>query len=732
MHSRSINRSILAFVGLLAVGLNSAFAASKQPNIVFIFSDDHAVQAISAYGSKINQTPGIDRLAKEGAVFVNSFCANSICGPSRACILTGKHSHINGFRRNGERFNGNQVTFPKLLQQAGYQTALVGKWHLGTDPTGFHYWEVLPGQGNYYNPDFLQMNGARKRYTGYCTDIITDRAVKWLDEERDKTKPFVLMCQHKAPHRNWSPAPRHFSMFDGKDIPEPDSLFDDYSGRSPLLKENEMSIKNHFYWGHDAKLHGEGQYPDSFLSGIGNREYQRMNGEQKAAWDKQYEPENQAFLEKMKTGEMSEREVISWKYQRYVKDYLRTIAALDENVGRVLDYLDENDLTENTIVIYSSDQGFYLGEHGWYDKRWMFEESLKMPFVVRWPGVISPGTQSTALIQNIDYAPTFLEAAGAPIPEAIQGRSLIPVFKNHSRATSDWRDSIYYAYYENDAVHEVPIHDGIRTQHYKAMFFPRGRQWQLFDLIKDPQEMQSVHADKNYQPILRGLQQRYHDLKNFYDVNTATIPMTRGDEDWWKSRNQTANKNAQKGGYDLAFIGDSITQGWEGRGKAVWEKFYGERNAINLGFGGDRTEHVIWRLNRGNLSNVKPKVAVLMIGTNNTGHHMQEPSEVAAGVRSILDILDKKTPNTKVLLLGIFPRGKDSFDEKRLNNTAINQLVRRFADGDQVQYLDIGETFLESDGTLSKEIMPDLLHLNEEGYKRWANSIETKLVQMGL
>jgi lysophospholipase L1-like esterase len=314
----------------------------------------------------------------------------------------------------------------------------------------------------------------------------------------------------------------------------------------------------------------------------------------------------------------------------------------------------------------------------------------------------------------------------------MQGRSLIPVFKNHSRATSDWRDSIYYAYYENDAVHEVPIHDGIRTQRYKAMFFPRGRQWQLFDLIKDPQEMHSVHADKNYQPILRGLQQRYHDLKTFYDVNTATIPMTRGDEDWWKIRNQTANKNAQKGGYDLAFIGDSITQGWEGRGKAVWEKFYGGRNAINLGFGGDRTEHVIWRLTRGNLSNVKPKVAVLMIGTNNTGHHMQKPSEVAAGVRSILDILDEKTPGTKVLLLGIFPRGKDPFDEKRLNNIAINQLVRRFADGDQVQYLNIGETFLESDGTLSKEIMPDLLHLNEEGYKRWANSIETKLVEMGL
>ena len=732
MYFRFIKQSFPIFIGLFAIGFSCALAAASQPNIVFIFSDDHAVQAIGAYGSKINQTPSIDRIANEGAVFVNSFCANSICGPSRACILTGKHSHINGFRRNGERFDGDQVTFPKLLQQAGYQTALVGKWHLGTNPTGFDYWEVLPGQGNYYNPDFLQMNGSQKTYAGYCTDLITDRAVKWLDEERDKTKPFVLMCQHKAPHRNWSPAPRHLSMFDGKDVPEPESLFDDYSNRSPLLKENEMSIKDHFFWGHDAKLHGDNPYPDYFRSGIRNREYQRMNSEQKAAWDKQYEPENQAFLAKMKNGEMTEKDVISWKYQRYIKDYLRTIAALDENVGRVLDYLDENDLTDNTIVIYSSDQGFYLGEHGWYDKRWMFEESLKMPFVVRWPGVIKAGTQSTALIQNIDYAPTFLEAAGATIPESIQGRSLIPIFKNHSRATNDWRDAIYYAYYENDAVHEVPIHDGIRTQRYKAMFFPRGRQWQLFDLVKDPQEMHSVHGDEDYQPVLRGLQQRYHDLRNFYEVNTATIPMTRGDEDWWKRRNQAANRNAQKGGYDLAFIGDSITQGWEGNGKSVWEKFYGERNAINLGFGGDRTEHVIWRLTRGNLNNVKPKVAVLMIGTNNTGHHLQEPREVAAGVRSILDIVQEKTPNTKVLLLGVFPRGKDRFDEKRLNNTAINQLVHRFEDGDKVHYLDISESFLESDGTLSKEIMPDLLHLSEEGYKRWANSIETKLVEMGL
>ena len=732
MKSNSFPSRWATLLVILNLCVNAAAATNKQPNIVFIFSDDHAVQAISAYGSKINQTPGIDRIAKEGAVFVNSFCANSICGPSRACILTGKHSHINGFRRNGERFDGGQTTFPKLLQQTGYQTALVGKWHLGTNPTGFHYWEVLPGQGNYYNPDLLQMDGSRKRYTGYCTDIITDRAIKWLDEDRDKSKPFVLMCQHKAPHRNWSPAPRHFSMFDGKDVPEPDSLFDDYSGRTPLLKENEMSIKNHFYWGHDAKLHGKNQYPASFQSNINNREYQRMNAMQKAAWDKQYEPENQAFLEKMKTGEMSEKDIISWKYQRYIKDYLRTIAALDENVARVLDYLDENDLTDNTIVIYSSDQGFYLGEHGWYDKRWMFDESLKMPFVVRWPGVIQPGTESTAMIQNIDYAPTFLEAAGAEIPSNIQGRSLLPVFMNNSKAPSGWRDAIYYAYYENDAVHEVPIHDGIRTQRYKAMFFPRGRQWQLFDLRTDPNEMQSVHADETYRPILLGLQKRYRDLRKFYDVNTAAIPMTRGDEDWWKKRNQNANRNARKGGYDLAFIGDSITQGWEGRGKKIWDQFYGKRNAINLGFGGDRTEHVIWRLSRGNLSKVKPKVAVVMIGTNNTGHFLQTPDEVAAGVESILDIIRTKTPDTEILLLGIFPRGKDAFDEKRLNNIAINQLIRRYDDGDKIHFLDIGDSFIEPDGTLPKEIMPDRLHLSEAGYARWANAIESKLSSLGL
>lgn len=703
-------------------------AKTKQPNIVFIFSDDHAVQAISAYGSTIHQTPNIDRLAKEGMLFVNSFCANSICGPSRACILTGKHSHLNGFRRNGERFDGGQITFPKLLQKAGYQTALVGKWHLGTEPTGFDYWEVLPGQGSYYNPDFLQMDGSRKRYEGYCTDLISDRAIEWLDENRDDEKPFLLMCQHKAPHRNWAPAARHLPLFDGKDLPEPDSLFDDYSGRSPLLKENEMTIANHFFWKHDAKFHGENRFPDHFRSRIRNGEYHRMTPDQKALWDAQYDPENEAFIAQMEAGELSEKDILRWKYQRYIKDYLRTITALDENVGRILDYLDEKGLAENTIVIYSSDQGFYLGEHGWYDKRWMFEESLKMPFVARWPGVIEAGTRSKALIQNIDYAPTFLQIAGASIPSEMQGQSLLPLLKNPQ--ITKWRDAIYYAYYENDSVHEVPIHDGIRTDRYKAMFFPRGSQWQLFDLWKDPNEMQSVHEDADYRPILRGMQQRYRDLKKFYQANSATIPMSRGDEDWWKKRS-IAKKAASKKA-ELVFIGDSITQGWEGAGKAVWDRFYKNRNAINLGFSGDRTEHVIWRLGRNPISRSKPKVAVLMIGTNNTGHLLQEPAEVAAGVEAILDLIATQSPETKLLLLGIFPRGETQFDPKRLNNTAINQRIARFADGKRVHYLDISDAFLKADGSLVAGLMPDKLHLNEAGYLRWAKAIEPKLAELGL
>ncbi len=708
-----------------------ALCPAERPNIVFIFSDDHAVQAIGAYGSKINSTPQIDRLAKEGSVYLNSFCANSICGPSRACILTGKHSHINGFRRNGDQFDGGQPTFPKMLQDSGYQTAIIGKWHLGTDPTGFDYWEVLPDQGNYYNPDFLQMGGGKKRYEGYCTDIITDRAVEWL-EKRDKSKPFLLMCQHKAPHRNWAPAERHFDLFKDQPVPEPETLFDDYSGRSALLKENEMSIAHHMHWQHDMKFHGENLYTNHFVNGMPNGEYKRMTEAQKKAWDAHYEPLNQAFLEKMKSGQMDEKAIVRWKYQRYIADYLKCIAAVDENVGRVLEYLDSSGLAKNTVVIYSSDQGFYLGEHGWYDKRWIFEESLKMPFLIRWPGVVPPGTRSTTLIQNIDYAPTFLEMAGAPIPADIQGRSLVPVLRAGGGAPPDWRDAIYYAYYENAAVHNVPLHDGLRTDRYKLMWLPRTREWQLFDLAQDPMEMRSLHEDPAHAAILAGLQKRCADLRDFYHANPAVIPGTRGDEPKWRERDAQLTQNAKKGGYDLAFIGDSITQGWEGKGKTVWEKYYAGRKAINLGIGGDRTEHVIWRLTHGQWNNVKPKAAVVMIGTNNTGHFDQDPAQVASGVTQILDILKEKTPQTKILLLGIFPRGETPWDLKRLNNVAINQRIRRLADGERVHYMDLANAFLEKDGTLSKEIMPDLLHLNEEGYERWAKAIEPKLKEFGL
>ncbi|MFT4688175.1 MAG: arylsulfatase A-like enzyme/lysophospholipase L1-like esterase [Limisphaerales bacterium] len=709
----------------------TANAAQKRPNIVFIFSDDHAVQAISALGSKINQTPHIDRLAKEGAIYRNSFCANSICGPSRACILTGKHSHINGFRRNGDFFDGSQGTFPKMVQDAGYETALVGKWHLRSNPTGFNYWEILPGQGNYYNPDLIQMDGKRKRYQGYCTDIITDRALNWLKTDRSKDKPFILMCQHKAPHRNWSPHPRHFDLFKGKPVPEPDSLFDSYAGRTSLLKENEMSVANHMHWGHDMKFNGKNLFPEHFEN-LPNREYGRMTDEQKKTWDKWYEPRNQKFIAQMKAGKLTEKEIIQWKYQRYITDYLKSVQAVDDGVGRVLDYLDESGLAENTVVIYSSDQGFYLGEHGWYDKRWMYEESLKMPFLIRWPGVINPGSDSPAMIQNIDYAATFLELAGAPIPADIQGRSLVPLFRNGGAKTPDWRDAIYYAYYENAAVHNVPFHDGVRTERYKLMWFPRTREWQLHDLKTDPQEMNSVHADPDYVPVLAALQKRYRDLRKHYDVNSAVIPSTRGNVKSWNNRNQQLTANSRNGPFDVVFVGDSITQGWEGRGKDVWKKYYGDKQALNLGIGGDRTEHVIWRLTANNQMGRRAKVAVVMIGTNNTGHFDQDPDEVAAGVESILDIMKKKRPETKILLLGIFPRGQSPHDLKRLNNIMINQKIRRFADGERVHYMDLSNEFMEPDGTISKTVMPDYLHLNAEGYERWAKAIQPKLAELGL
>ncbi len=497
----------------------SSSKPSARPNILFIFSDDHAVNSISAYGSRLKDaapTPNIDRIAREGALFQNSFCANSICGPSRACILTGKHSHKNGFMKNtGKGFDQSQWTFVKDLHRSGYTTAVIGKWHLKTNPVAFDHWEILPGQGSYYNPDFIQMDGTRKRETGYATDLTTDKAIGWL-EGRDRGKPFLLMCQHKAPHRTFAPALRHLGAFKDIEIPEPDSLFDDYANRSETLARNEMSIAQHFRWSYDAKLN-ESERGGVKLPGYNDKarpEYRRMNAGQKAKWDRHFGPLNRKFMKAYNSGELSTEDVVRWQYRRYMENYLGTVKAVDESVGRLLAYLDENDLADNTIVVYSSDQGFYLGEHGWYDKRWMFEESFKMPFVIRWPGVVAAGSRPEEMIQNIDYAPTFLDAAGLKAPDEVQGRSIVPLLKGDAEG---WRTSIYYAYYEFGE-HAVPQHFGVRTKSHKLFYLPGTHEWQMFDLDKDPGEMVNVFGDSSYGDLQLELMKEYDRLREVYDA----------------------------------------------------------------------------------------------------------------------------------------------------------------------------------------------------------------------
>ena len=714
---------------LLFLALGSTLLARDRPNILFLFSDDHALDAISAYGGPLKDlapTPNIDRIAGEGAIFTRSYCGNSICGPSRATILTGKHSHINGFLDNDNaRFDASQTTFPKLLQKAGYQTSLIGKWHLVSQPAGFDHWEILPGQGSYYNPDFITASG-KKREQGYVTDIITDKAIRWLEEERDPSKPFVLMCQHKAPHRNWSPAPRHVSLFKDLTFPEPPTFTDDYANRAPALAAQQMTVARHFSWAHDMKFQGPNLFPE-FFTDIGNGEIQRMTPAQKETWDAAYEPENQSFIADMKAGKLDPKAVTSWKFQRYLKDYLRCVRAVDENVGRMLDYLDKSGLAENTLVIYSSDQGFYLGEHGWYDKRWMFEESLSMPFIARWPGVVKPGQRNDTLIQNIDYAPTFLDAAGVGIPATMQGKSLVPVLKGET--PGDWRKAIYY-FYSGEGTHRVAAHDGVRGERYKLMYFPGTKEWNLFDLEKDPDEMTSLHADPAHAEVLAEMKKTYADLRAEYRMSPATVPANRFGEDWWKKRHQQKVPLARKGGHDLVFIGDSITQGWEGHGKATWDKYYGNRNALNLGYSGDRTEHVLWRLMNGELENVDPELFVIMIGTNNTGHRQDPPEQTADGIKLILELLQDRKPGSKILLLSIFPRDERPDGKLRQLNNAINARIKTFADGDRIQWLDVSGTFLADDGTLPKETMPDFLHPQAAGYEMWAEAIENKVAEL--
>ncbi|MEZ6193630.1 MAG: sulfatase [Phycisphaerales bacterium] len=476
-------------------------AAPDRPNILFIFTDDHASAAISAYGSAINQTPNLDRIANEGVRFENCLVTNSICGPSRAVILTGKYSHINGFCTNVDRFDGSQPTFIKMLHDAGYTTAIVGKWHLVSDPTGFDYWNILIGQGLYYNPRMID-NGTEVKLEGYTTDLITDISLDWLKNKRDPNKPFVLMYQHKAPHRNWEPSPDHLTMYDDVTIPEPDTLFDDYEGRGTAAHTQEMEIARDLD-DHDLKLD----------------ERKGLNDEQLAAWDAAYGPKNEAFHEANLKGD----DLVRWKYQRYIKDYLRCVASVDDNVGRMLDYLKETGLDKNTIVVYSSDQGWYLGEHGWFDKRWMYEESLSTPLMVRWPGVTKPGTVNHDMVSNVDFAETFLEAAGVPIPDDMQGRSLVPVLKGET--PDDWRKSFYYHYYEYPGWHMVQRHYGVRTDRYKLIHFYQIGEWEMYDLEKDPQEMHSVYGDPAYADIQAELHVELERLREELKVGEDTIEL---------------------------------------------------------------------------------------------------------------------------------------------------------------------------------------------------------------
>jgi len=495
-----MNKQFLVFRHLLITILTLAAApcvfAAEQPNILFVFADDHAAQTVGAYGSTIARTPNIDRLAAGGIRFDNAFVTNSICGPSRAVILTGKHSHKNGFHANewGGDFDGSQTTFPKLLRKAGYQTAIIGKWHLYSEPTGFDHWEVLKGQGNYYNTKFLTKDGEQKS-NGYVTDVITDKTLEWLDQDRDKSKPFMLMYQHKAPHREWSPSPDHYNLYEDVEIPEPATLFDDHKGRAGDDPDLEMSIAEHMT---DADLKLKRPYS--------------LNKEQRGPWDAVYEPRNRAF----KNAELSGDELVRWKYQRYAKDYLRTIASIDDNLGRVLDYLDANGLADNTIVVYSSDQGFFVGEHGWYDKRWMYEESLRIPLVVRWPEKIKPGTNNEDIVQNLDFAQTFLDIAGASQPADMQGRSLLPLLEGNR--PDDWRDAIYYHFYENPGWSFVPRHYGIRTDRYKLIHYYRKGMWEFFDLETDPDELQNLYDSPKHQVIIRQLESRLNQLRAEYEV----------------------------------------------------------------------------------------------------------------------------------------------------------------------------------------------------------------------
>nr|WP_255513821.1 sulfatase [Flavobacterium sp. MDT1-60] len=499
-------------------------------------ADDHAAEAISAYGhpiSKLAPTPNIDRIAKDGVIFKNAFCSNSICGPSRAVILTGKHSHINGFRMNGDRFDNSQQTFPKLLQKAGYKTAIIGKWHLHGYPEGFDFWNILNDQGNYYNPQFIKIqdtlnikkkNSAKKTpqnsklsdttvINGYVTDIITDYAIDYIRQVKNDEQPFMLMVHQKAPHRNWMPALRHLNKYDSVKFPLPETYFTSYEG-SLASQQQLQTIYKDMYEGYDLKM-TVAKGSNELANNPWKTDFDRMTFEQRALWDKAYQPKNDA----MHDAHLSGKELAIWKGQRYLQDYLATIASVDEGVGKILDYLDANNLSENTLIIYTSDQGFYLGEKGWFDKRFMYEESLRMPLVMKYPARIKKGTVIAALTQNLDFAETFLDFAQVAIPKNMQGKSLKTLLEGKV-SDDDFREAIYYHYYDYPAFHMVKKQYGVRTKRYKLIhMYDDIDQWELYDLKTDPTELKNLIDDDSYNQIEEHLLVILNSLQKKYKVS---------------------------------------------------------------------------------------------------------------------------------------------------------------------------------------------------------------------
>lgn len=527
---------VTATIGLAACSNGKSKEEPRRPNIIFMMTDDHTSQAMSCYGGTLLHTPNMDRIAAEGIRLDRCYAVNALSGPSRACILTGKFSHENGFTDNASTFDGSQQTFPKLLQDAGYETSVIGKWHLITEPQGFDYWCILTGQheqGDYYDPDFNE-NGKQIEEKGYTTDIITDKAIAYL-ESRDKSKPFCMMYHHKAPHRNWMPAPRHLGMFNDTVFPEPATLFDSYEGRGSAAAQQDMSISRTLTNDWDLKLLTR----EELLRDTTNRlsqVYRRMPADVQAKWDSVYAPR----IAEYRSGKLKGDDLVRWKYQQYLRDYLATVVAVDENIGRLMDYLEQTGELDNTIIVYTSDQGFFLGEHGWFDKRFMYEECQRMPVVIRYPQAIKPGSVSDAIAMNVDFAPTFLDFAGVPVPDDIQGMSLKPVLTNGGKVPEDWRKAAYYHYYEYPAEHSVKRHYGIRTADFKLIhFYNDVDEWEMYDMVNDPNELNNVYDDPAYadkrqelMALLAETQKQYGDT----DPDEKEKELFKGDRRFMENR----------------------------------------------------------------------------------------------------------------------------------------------------------------------------------------------------